>query len=90
LERRALENMRDVSLGKNLPAQQKATENAAPIVKMDEKEYQQKQKQLKKEVQDAERRIQRLEADIVQFEQKMGDMKIFGNFSKEDCFIACI
>lgn len=71
LDKRELDSMRDVSLGKNLPS---SSSNSAPKKQLDDSQL----KNLKKRVQDAERRINKLEMDITQYEQKLGDVSIFG------------
>ncbi len=81
LQKRALDNFRDVSLGK----EGKGTTTPSPIQevpkkveKVKDKNYQQQLRKLQKEVQTAERKVTRLEEDAAKYEKKMADMSIFG------------
>jgi len=83
LEKRALDTFREVSLGKESkntkttpPPSNK--EEAPKKPKLEGKEYQQRVRQLKKDIQNAERKINRLEEEIEKHEAVMGDMSIFG------------
>lgn len=82
LEKRALDTFREVSLGKagkNDSSETAVVQNDAPKKpKLEGKEYHQRLKQLKKDVQNAERKINRLEEDLKKFEKTMADMSIFG------------
>lgn len=83
LEKRALDTFREVSLGKagktdtakaNTPVDQAAPKKP----KLEGKEFQQRQRQLKKDIQNAERKINRLEGELKDCEEKMADMSIMG------------
>jgi ATP-binding cassette subfamily F protein 3 len=82
LDKRALDNFREVSLGKagkNDVAQDAApVENTPKKPKLEGKDYHQRLKQLKKDIQNAERKINRIEEDQKKFEATMADMSIFG------------
>ncbi len=82
LDKRALDNFRDVSLGKEgkntAPQDALKAEVAPKKPKLEGKDYHQRLKQLKKDVQNAERKINRLEEDLKKFEATMADMSIFG------------
>jgi ATP-binding cassette subfamily F protein 3 len=82
LDKRALDNFREVSLGKagknDAPQDSLKAEKAPKKPKLEGKEYHQRLKQLKKDVQNAERKINRLEEDMKKFEATMADMSIFG------------
>lgn len=80
LEKRALDTFREVSLGKTGKNQQPAApvEQKVSKPKLEGKEYHQRLKQLKKDVQNAERKINRLEEDLKKYEAIMADMSIFG------------
>lgn len=82
LEKRALDSMRDVSLGKNL--EPNPTANNQRMDRSDDKAYQQELKNLKKKVQDAEKRISRLESDLKNLETQLADMSIFGSQRYQD------
>lgn len=84
LNKRALDTFREVSLGKE--GKNTAPSNTAiiePVVakkpKLEGKEYQQRVRQLRKDVQNAERKINRLEEDLKKYEAKMSDMSTFGS-----------
>ncbi|MCH2022825.1 MAG: ATP-binding cassette domain-containing protein [Saprospiraceae bacterium] len=79
LEKRALDNFREVSLGKKI----NNTKNTIPKgekkkPKLEEKEYQQRLRQLRKDVQNAERKINRLEEDLKKYESIISDMSKYG------------
>ncbi len=82
LEKRALDTFREVSLGKagkNEADKTNTTSNKTiKKPKLEGKEYHQRLKQLKKDVQNAERKINRLEEDLKKYEATMADMSIFG------------
>lgn len=82
LDKRALDNFRDVSLGKEgkntAPQDALKAEVAPKKPKLEGKDYHQRLKQLKKDVQNAERKINRLEEDLKKFEATMADMSILG------------
>lgn len=82
LEKRALDTFREVSLGKagkNTAVGAKAVqEKKVAKPKLEGKDYHQRLKQLKKDVQNAERKINRLEEDLKKFETSMADMSIMG------------
>jgi ATP-binding cassette subfamily F protein 3 len=82
LDKRALDNFREVSLGKEgkntAPQDALKSEVAPKKPKLEGKDYHQRLKQLKKDVQNAERKINRLEEDLKKFEATMADMSIFG------------
>lgn len=82
LEERALDTFREVSLGKagknDAPIDSLRAETAPKKPKLEGKDYHQRLKQLKKDVQNAERKINRLEEDMKKFEATMADMSIFG------------
>ncbi len=89
LKKRALDNFRDVSLGKegnNVPAKTVSLASpkkvAAPKVK--DKNYQQELRKLKKEAQTSEKRVVRLELDLVKYENKMADSSLFGTPAFEE------
>lgn len=83
LDKRALDTFREVSLGKegkNTVATPvtNTTPEVAKKPKLEGKEYQQRVRQLKKDIQNSERKINRLEEEIEKYEGIMGDMSIFG------------
>jgi ATP-binding cassette subfamily F protein 3 len=82
LDKRALDTFREVSLGKagknDAPIDSLKAEVAPKKPKLEGKDYHQRLKQLKKDVQNAERKINRLEEDMKKFEKTMADMSIFG------------
>jgi ATP-binding cassette subfamily F protein 3 len=79
LKKRALDTFREVSLGKAGKGEAVA---ATPVVKqkpkLEGKAYHQRLKQLKKDVQNAERKINRLEEDNKKLEASMADVSIMG------------
>jgi len=83
LDKRALDTFREVSLGKagknDVPQETTKTNTAPKKPKLEGKDYHQRLKQLKKDVQNAERKINRLEEDQKKFEATMADMSIFGS-----------
>jgi ATP-binding cassette subfamily F protein 3 len=79
LKKRALDTFREVSLGKAGKGEA-ATETIAkaPKPKLEGKAYHQRLKQVTKDVQNAERKINRLEEDNKKLEERMADMSIMG------------
>lgn len=86
LEKRALDTFREVSLGKagKNDAPKEIVEEAPQKPKLEGKDYHQRLKQLKKDIQNAERKINRLEEDQKKFEATMADMSIFGTPEYDD------
>jgi ATP-binding cassette subfamily F protein 3 len=81
LEKRALDTFREVSLGKK---GKNDTENItnAPIIKKPQystKELQQKTRQLRKDIQNAERKINRLEESLTEYETIIADGAQYGS-----------
>ena len=81
LEKRALDTFREVSLGKEGKNEAATTVEkvAAPKPKLEGKEYQQRLRQLRKDVQNAERKINRLEEEQKKYEATMADMSLYGS-----------
>lgn len=80
LKKRALDTFREVSLGKagkNNPPQPKEPQ-VAKRPKLEGKAYQQRLRQVTKDVQNAERKINRLESDLEKLEQTMADASLYG------------
>ncbi|MFK7795944.1 MAG: ABC-F family ATP-binding cassette domain-containing protein [Aureispira sp.] len=79
LKKRALDTFREVSLGKAGKGEV-VTETAPKIQKpkLEGKAYHQRLKQVTKDVQNAERKINRLEEDNKKLEERMADMSIMG------------
>lgn len=79
LEKRQYGNLREVSLGKTALQQSSGNEvKEEKIAHLDDKEYQDELKRLKKNVQTAEKKISRLEDDLAKLEKIMGDNSKFG------------
>lgn len=72
LERRAMNSMREVELSKSKSKDEKATRNNSNIKKELSYEEQKALKKKQRKVQNAERRVEQLEADIKAIEIKMG------------------
>ena len=79
LNKRALDTFREVSLGKAGKGEE-ATELVSKTQKpkLEGKAYHQRLKQVTKDVQNAERKINRLEEDNKKLEERMADMSIMG------------
>jgi ATP-binding cassette subfamily F protein 3 len=73
LEKRALDNMRQVELSGKKAAAKAEAETAAPMVELS---YEEK-KRLTRAVQNAERKIERLENDITKIELEMADASFY-------------
>ena len=78
LKQRALDTFREVSLGKAGKGQEVAATVVEKKPKLEGKAYHQRLKQVTKDVQNAERKINRLEEDNKKLEQSMADMSIMG------------
>lgn len=79
LKKRALDTFREVSLGK--AGKGEVAPETAPKIqkpKLEGKVYHQRLKQVTKDVQNAERKINRLEEDNKKLEERMSDMSIMG------------
>lgn len=81
LEKRALDTFREVSLGKKGKNDTEDITNA-PIIKKPQystKELQQKTRQLRKDIQNAERKINRLEESLTEYETIIADGAQYGS-----------
>ncbi|MGH1336488.1 MAG: ABC-F family ATP-binding cassette domain-containing protein [Aureispira sp.] len=78
LKERALDTFREVSLGKAGKGQEVAAKVVEKKPKLEGKAYHQRLKQVTKDVQNAERKINRLEEDNKKLEKSMADMSIMG------------
>lgn len=80
LEKRALDTFREVSLGKagKNSTPEPAPEETPKRPKLEGKAYQQRLRQVTKDVQNAERKINRLESDLEKLEQTMADASLYG------------
>lgn len=84
LKERALDTFREVSLGKAGKGEVVVAEVVAQKPKLEGKEYHQRLKQVTKDVQNAERKINRLEEDNKKIEKDMADMSIMGTPAYDD------
>lgn len=80
LKKRALDTFREVSLGKagKNSSPQPEQPQVAKRPKLEGKAYQQRLRQVTKDVQNAERKINRLESDLEKLEQTMADASLYG------------
>ncbi len=79
LEKRRLDNMRDVEKRSKLSENgQKASDTATPVLGSEEK------KQLERAVQKAEKRIADLESEVKKFEVKMGEPDFYSRTDSDD------
>jgi ATP-binding cassette subfamily F protein 3 len=78
LEKRRLDNMRDVEKRTKTGGGQKSTDNAVPVLGSEEK------KQLERAVQKFEKRIADLEIDVKKFEEKMADPDFYNRPDSND------
>ena len=78
LKERALDTFREVSLGKAGKGEEEQPTPSEKKPKLEGKAYHQRLKQVTKDVQNAERKINRLEEDNKKLEQSMADMSIMG------------
>ncbi len=79
LEKRQLDNMREVELRQKKTQAKKATERANSSKRSfeEQKEFDKKRKKLERKVQNSERNIDRLEGEIEKFELKMADANFY-------------
>ncbi len=88
LEKRRLDNMRDVEKMTKKEKPKKAGKGATPL----SKEEQKKKKELEKAVSNAERKITRIEEEIADFEKKMGATDFYQSEGSEkviEAYKAC-
>jgi ATP-binding cassette subfamily F protein 3 len=78
LDKRDFGNLREVSLGKKEEVKIEKVEEAPKVDRSDDKEYQIAYKQLRKKVQNAERKVSRIESDMEKLKKIMGDTSKFG------------
>lgn len=81
LDKRALDTFREVSLGKKGKNELEEKESTAPKTKpvYSAKELQQKTRQLRKDIQNAERKINRLEDSLKEYEDTIADSSRYGS-----------
>lgn len=85
LKKRALDTFREVSLGKvGKGKEQPSTTTKDTKPKLEGKAYHQRLKQVTKDVQNAERKINRLEEDNKKIEQNMADVSIMGTTAYDE------
>lgn len=77
LEKREVDNFRDVSLGKK-SGEEKAPNTPRPVKKSLSKEEQKEERRLQRSVKNAENKVTRLEESIAKAEREMGAEGVFG------------
>jgi ATP-binding cassette subfamily F protein 3 len=78
LEKRRLDNMRDVEKRTKTGGGQKSSDNAVPVLGAEEK------KQLERAVQKAENVLQTWKSDVKKFEEKMADPDFYNRPDSND------
>jgi len=78
LEKRQVDNFRDVSLGKNANNTNKSQiiapqNNVTELTPEQKKEQHNRKKQLQRDLHNAERKVEKLEKQIAEYEAKMGE-----------------